>query len=538
MSTQTSINEKIENLKNLSNSKKIGIASAILLIVITIFVSFVYINKPNYEVLFSQLRGEDPSVVKSKLDDLKIDYQIEESNDGTITILVPESQKARARVEVSASFNPTGGTVGYEVLDEISFGETEKDREQKRKIALEGELVKTLERLPSINWARIHLDLPEKTILKISEDDNSDQASASVTLSLDKSQEITKVQIKGIAKMIANSVPGLNPENVVIIDENMVSLSEGIFGDSLNNDYSYGDNSKIQQNQEKELTNKTKRLLETIVGNGNVAVEVDTEMNFDVSEVVESKFGKSSPISEKTIEKENNTSQGPNIVPGADTNSDTEDYTTGSDSQSQRETYIETLTNYETEKTTSKTLKNGGEIKRLTISVVVNENALKDENGTVDQKIKDELLENAKKAVGFDENRNDEIQFTVIPFKEQPVEDRTIISIARDFSKPISSIIIVVAGFGLLAFLTKKAYDILSHSKVIQITARTSEEFQDMKDLSSGKTKSLSEEEDDDDDFMNVFNQKDINEKRIDKIIDTDPEQVRKILRYYKKDLD
>ena len=60
--------------------------------------------------------------------------------------------------------------------------------------------------------------------------------------------------------MIANSVPGLNPENVVIIDENMVSLSEGIFGDSLNNDYSYGDNSKIQQNQEKELTNKTKRL--------------------------------------------------------------------------------------------------------------------------------------------------------------------------------------------------------------------------------------------------------------------------------------
>lgn len=532
MNAQTSINNQIKQFKNLSSSKKIAVIASITFIIIAIITTLMYAQKPSYEVLFSQLRGSDPSTVTLKLDELKIKYQIKEESDGTITILVPGKDKAKALVDISANFSPTGGTVGYEILDKVSFGETEKDREQKRKRALEGELAQTLQMLPSINWARVHLDIPEKSILKVSEDDISN-SSASVTLSLNSNQDITKSQIKGIVKIVSNAVQDLDPSNVEVIDENMNSLSDGLFGDTANSAYSSDENSKIEKNLEKDLSSKAKRLLETIVGSGNVAVEVDAQMNFDVNEVVENTFGKSVPVSEKTIEKETDINNGSNDLPGSDTNADTEDYTTSDTSQNQSENYSETITNYETEKTTSKTLKSTGEIERLTISVVVNEESLQDDTGVVNQTLKNELLQNAKNAVGYKEDRADEIQFTVVPFNKV-VEDKNIFSVVKDLSKPITTIIVVVLGFVLIMFTIKKAYSLLSSSKSIQVIS--SGGFQDLNNSNSPISSSL--DSDDDDDFLDLSQELDINEKRVNKIIDTDPEQVRKVLRQYKKNLE
>lgn len=540
MNTQTSISNQIERFKNLSSSKKIAILGSIAFIIITIGITSLYINKPNYEVLFSQLRDDDPLAVTTKLDELKIDYQIVEENDGTITILVPDKDKARALVDVSSTFSPTSSVVGYEILDSISFGETEKDREQKRKRALEGELSRTLQMLPSINWARVHLDIPETSILKVSEDD-VDTASASVTLSLNSSQSISKNQIKGIIKIVSNSVQNLHPSNVEVIDENMNLLSEGIFNDSNGSLYTSEDNSKIESNLEKELSSKAKRLLETIVGSGNVAVEVDAKMNFDVKEVVENTFGKSVPVSEHTVEKNSEISDSSGtIVPGADSNADTEDYTTNEvgTSQNQKENYVETTTNYETEKTTSKTLKSSGEIERLTISVVVNETSLQDESGVVNEKIKDELLKNAKTAIGFNEDRNDEIQFTIVPFNETSVEKNSVIGTVSTLSKPITNIVVIILGFILILFTIKKCYSILTESKTIEAIA-SSNDFQDLSStLNSNGGNNYNNSGDDDDEFLDLSQELDINEKRINKIIDTDPEQVRKVLRQYKKNLE
>lgn len=533
MSAQTSINNQLQQFKQLDSSKKVIMLSGLVFIIIAFIVTVFYMQKPSYQVLLSKLTGDDPASVTRKLDELGVKYQIREESNGTITILVPEKDRAKALIDVSANFTPSGSSVGYEILDKVSFGETEKDRQQKRKRALEGELAQTLQMLPSINWARVHLDIPEQSILKISSEEDTVESSASVTLSLNSGYEPSKNQIKGVVKLVSNAVSGLKPENVEVIDENMVSLSEGLFeSNEFSSAYASNDNSKIQKNQEKNLSSKAKRLLEAIVGAGNVAVEVDAEMNFDVSEEVSNTFGKSTPLSEKTIEKNSSINSGNTIPPGADTNADTEDYVTSDTTQSQKEEYTETITNYETEKTTTKTLKSTGEIERLTVSVVVNEDALKDEKGNVDQKLKDELIQNAKNAVGFKSDRNDEIQFTVVPFKDT-VEKPGIFVTAKSFIAPGSKILLVILGFIAVLFTSKKASEVFKESSsIINIT---SGEFQDFNSASSSKS---SYNDDDDDEFLDLSQEIDINERRINKIIDTDPEQVRKVLRQYKKNLE
>lgn len=538
LSAQTSISNIINDFKNIDKTKKMLIVTGITFVIISILVSIIYLNNPTYEVLFSQLRDSDPSSVTNKLNEINVKYKIKEESDGSITILVPKEDKARARVDVSATFSPTGGTIGYESLDKISFGETENDRQHKRKIALEGELTKTLQLLPSVNWARVHLDVPEKSILKVSKDDEDVNASASVTLGLNSSSQLSTNQIKGIIKMISNSVSSLKPENVEVLDENMNLLSEGLFdGDS--NLITNEDNSKIKKNIEKDLSSKTKRLLEAIVGVGNVAVEVDTQMNFDVSEVVENKFGKSTPLSEKVIEKNNVSNSGTgDILPGVDTNSDTEDYKTSNSNTHQSESYVETITNYETEKTTSKTIKSPGEIERLTVSVVINEDALKDDSGNIDQNLKNELLQNAKTSVGFNQERKDEIQFTIVPFST-PVEEKTFVSTVLSHSSSIYMIIITILVFLFVFFTSRKALSLLSKSTPSAISLNG--EFVSLSSNNTSNTSSsasinnASESDDDDDDFMPLTQEVDVYEKRIGKIIDNDPEPVRKVLRHYKK---
>ena len=45
-------------------------------------------------------------------------------------------------------------------------------------------------------------------------------------------------------------------------------------------------------------------------------------------------------------------------------------------------------------------------------------------------------------------------------------------------------------------------------------------------------------DDEDEEEFLDLSQELDINEKRINKIIETDPEQVRKVLRQYKKNLE
>lgn len=452
------LNDFVRRFKKLNTNAKVIIIGGAAACVIAIGAGFLYSGKSEKTVLFSNLNAADASQVTTKLEELKTPYSVKENSDGTMSILVDEEQSAIARMEVSATFEPSGGVVGYELLDNTSFGETQSDREQKRIRALEGEITKTLQKLPFVDWARVHINVSDNSFLST----NQEPSTASVTLKLKAGSTINKNQTTGIIKMISNSVSGLSPENVEVLDENANLLSDGIFN---NDPYSSSDDQdSIGKEKEKNIRDKVQRLLDKVVGPGNSVVEVDLALNFDKKEIAEQILGEKVPVSEKEIVKETIINSGTNELPGVDSNSEQKDYVANevTSNNGSTEKYTETQTNYEIATRNEKTIVATGTIDKMTLSVVVNEPSITKENGTVDENLKSELLNNIKTAAGFNADRNDEVSLTATKFNTDIKNEKEALAKQESTKEMISKGIValaVVGALGVLVFLIKKASD-------------------------------------------------------------------------------
>lgn len=454
------LNNFVDRFKKLNKNTKIVVLGGATICVVAITAGFLYKGSSNDAVLFTNLSASDASQVTTKLDELKTNYKIKENSDGTITIMVDEKDTANARMEVSATFEPSSGVIGYELLDNTSFGETQADREQKTIRALEGEITKTLQSLPIIDKARVHINIAKNSFLSTSKEEST----ASVTLTLAANQTISKNQTIGIIKMISNATAGLTPQNVEVMDSNANLLSQGLF----NEDETSFDNSdefiKIEKEKENIAKEKVQRLLDRVVGSGNSTVEVDMDLNFDKKEIAEKILGDKVAVSEKEISKETKISEDGEIA-GADSNAEQEDYVsndTDPNNNGSSETYNENQTNYEISTRNEKTIVAAGSINKMTVSVVVNESAIADENGTVDQKLKDELLANIRTAAGVNDERNDEVSLTVTKFNDDAAQQEAALLKQENRNAMMAkglSLIVILASFGGLLFLVKKAFD-------------------------------------------------------------------------------
>ena len=262
--------------------------------------------------------------------------------------------------------------------------------------------------------------------------------------------------------MISNSVSGLSPENVEVLDENANLLSDGIFN---NDPYSSSDDQdSIGKEKEKNIRDKVQRLLDKVVGPGNSVVEVDLALNFDKKEIAEQILGEKVPVSEKEIVKETIINSGTKELPGADSNSEQQDYVANeaTSNNGSTEKYTETQTNYEIATRNEKTIVATGTIDKMTLSVVVNEPSITKENGTVDENLKSELLNNIKTAAGFNADRNDEVSLTATKFNTDIKNEKEALAKQESTKEMVSKGIVVLAvvgALGVLIFLIKKASD-------------------------------------------------------------------------------
>src|SRR3982750_3275974 len=88
-----------------------------LLTVVTIIGGMAFMkgaSAPSYSVLFSDLDAKAASSVVDKLKGDSVPYKL--SSQGT-AVLVPSNKVYDLRLSLSAAGLPTGGTVGYELLD-------------------------------------------------------------------------------------------------------------------------------------------------------------------------------------------------------------------------------------------------------------------------------------------------------------------------------------------------------------------------------------------------------------------------------------
>ncbi len=414
-----------------------------------------YGSRPDLVPLFPSLGQEDSQAVLSALRTKSIPHDIDTGADGKSLIQVPRGEAGRLRMEFAEEGIPSATVVeGWSLLDNSPFGESDFKQRVNRVRALQGELARTIGELHNIIGARVHLAIPEKGTLRM----HRERPSASVALRLRPQTELTKSQVKGIAHLVAQSVPGLAARLVSIVDDR---------GRLLHKPKSEGADSSEDDDRQRKLERETEenlvRLLESVVGHkkviANVTVEIDhsrveqTEESFDPDTVAIRSEQKSSDSRGERADNGNTSG-----VPGVQSNApEPVAPTTPNNTRSSNAERITDVTNYEISKTIRRVSRPAGTVARMSVAVLVDGRYGDDGKFLARSPAEMKQLEKlARSVVGFDIKRGDTVEVVQSPFAETVTGDpiAAIAPTAVEILRPYLPFLIlfVVAIVALLIF--------------------------------------------------------------------------------------
>lgn len=399
-----------------------------------------WLGTVSYTPLYSNLDESEAGEVVTYLTDNKIQYNL--TNAGK-TIEVPTDDVYKTRIALASQGLPRSGIVGYSIFDQNNLGMTDFLQNLNFRRALEGEITRTIMQLSEVQAARVHIVMPKERLFK----KDSQNATASVVLKLrGGSSTLSKHQIKGITHLVASSVEGLKPSNISIIDYDGNLLTSGSETDPLAGLSS--SQLEVRKQVEAYLQDKAQSMMDDVLGDGNAVIRVTADLNFQQIERTSEIFDANSP-SVRSEER---------VKANLATN-DKSDETSESSQEDNSETVI---TNYELNKTVEHLINAVGSIDRVSIAVMVDGHYTPVENadGVTEmsyqprsQEELDRLSAIVKNAVGFDTQRNDQIEMINIAFDRQDLTSQQQIldnMYQREFYTDIAK---KVGYFLLIAFL-------------------------------------------------------------------------------------
>ncbi len=328
-------------------------------------------SRPEYRPLFTNLTESDAAAVTAKLDERKVSYRL--SNGGS-TILVPRSEVDALRLQMAHDRVLKGTNVGFETWDESPLGMTESMMKVKRQRAIQGELERTIMAMEGVEAARVHLAQPEESPYL----DTKLSPTAAVTLKLKSGHRLSSSQVEAITHLVSYAVEGLSPQNVSVMDSDMNLLTGTRDPETGAPDFT-AKHAEMQRQQEERIKSDIQTMLAQVLGPNKSVVRVRAEMDFDRTKTTKktvqpTENGKGVPTTE--MEKEETykgTSAPPGGVPGATSAASVPTLLARAQHNVNNAlTSRQTSTQYEVS-TESQTIdKAVGTIKRLTVSVVMN----------------------------------------------------------------------------------------------------------------------------------------------------------------------
>ncbi|PKO15724.1 MAG: flagellar M-ring protein FliF [Chloroflexi bacterium HGW-Chloroflexi-10] len=401
-----------------TNPQRITMLALGLSILILVPVLLVWANRPTYAVAYSALSEEDAATIVEQMDLAGVDYQLKNSG----TILVPSDQVYEVRLQMAREGLPKSSAVGYELFNGNSLGMTEFTQKVNYQRALEGELERTISSLDAVETVRVHVVQPEKSLL------SNDQAltTASITIQEKSGKTLTSSNVKAVANLVASSVEGLSPENVVVIDTEGRMLSTGT--DSLENMTSQSDSHRaIELAAAAEIKRKVENMLSEVLGPDKAAVQASVVMSWNQKEITSNTFDPTpAAIRSSQIITENYTSDGTTVggVPGAESNLPVPgELVGGGEGATSYEKKEETL-NYEITQVQEKEVVAPGQIQKITLSVML--------DGITDQSQLDAIESVVAAAAGIDEARGDMLVVAPMAFDRTFIEEQEAVNTQQE----------------------------------------------------------------------------------------------------------
>lgn len=420
-------------IKTLGMGRLIGIAVGGFVSFALVYFLMAQMGGTPMSPLLHGLSEDDSLKIQISLDQQGVEYK---TLSGGATIMVEESQANRLRVQFAGEGIGTGSIVGYEIFDKSeTLGSTSFVQNINRVRALEGELTRTISSINSIDSARVHLSIAKRELFQR----NKETAKATVVIR-SRGGALDLNTVRAIQHIVANSVAGLSPSNVTIADETGGLLASG------NSDTGHGSGSassieeKILSTEER-TRQKVYEILSGVIpmGKARVQVQAVVERNsiIEQSEIFDpdNQVIKVSTNSEET--KENINSQGAdkpisvaNSLPGAEL---ADEPAANGPQKTDKSKVVREEISYLNSVTSRTTTIQPGEIKRLSIAVIVDGNYTQNADGTqVYSRRSDEELQQLTRliegAVGYNEERGDTIvvqsmEFTPVEILDSVADD-------------------------------------------------------------------------------------------------------------------
>ncbi len=384
-------------------------------------------RKPDFGLLYGELNPKESGEIIDFIKEENIPYQIGGSGS---TILIPTEKIYETRLRLASKGLPREES-GYELLDKVGFGTSDFVQRVNYRRAIQGELAKTIRHLDYIEWAQVHVAMPETSLFV--EDEKPPTASVILKLKMKSGGVLKPEQVASITHLVSSSVEGLKPENVAIADTrgNLLSKKEspssnaGVSNDQL----------EVKKKIEEYFVAKAQDILERIVGTGKSVVRVSADLDF---KHIDEKLVEFDPerrvpkVQTVTTRVSGGAPFSGGGVPGmqANLNLSQSGIIQSVGSSEEEET---AQTQYELSKTERIIADHGANLKRLSVAVLVD--GTYEENRTEDGKIqkiyvprsKDDMTRIAalvKQAIGIDEsgNRNDGFELQNVQFYEPSYE--------------------------------------------------------------------------------------------------------------------
>jgi flagellar M-ring protein FliF len=421
----------------------VGIAAAVAAGVTVVLWS----RGPNFSMLYANLAAEDQAQITQALDAAAIPYRLEANSNA---IMVPSERLSEARLKLAGQGLPNDDNGFSLMTKDPGLGVSQFVENARYQHAMETELAHTIASLRPVDGARVHLAVPRQSAFVRDQRDGS----ASVFVQLKAGRRLEQEQVQAIVNLVASSVPDLHSNQVTVIDQqgHLLTSPPGSDDSSLREE-----RFQVVQRMEDDYEQRIEAIVTPIVGTGRVRAQVVAQVDNATTEQATEDYKPNSQIIRSEQESQTTSRDGAQGggVPGALTNQPpasgvaqapppnkpapaaaaapapvagqaqtqaTADASAAATSAPDN-TASQSTKNYEIDRTVAYTRQPAGQLKRLTVAVVVDDMPVigKDGKPAKGRALTDAELAHittlVKDAVGFDEARGDSVNVVNASFR-------------------------------------------------------------------------------------------------------------------------
>ncbi len=454
----------ISQLRRISNQpavKRAMPAAAAIIVAFVGLISYLILQQPSRTTLYASLPQSEKSKIIDALTNAGVDATIDPT---TGDVMVPVSDYHESKMKLAAQGLPTSVPGGYDSLGEIQMGTSRSVESMRLKQSQEIELARSISEIDYVVAARVHLAIPEKSVFVR----DTAPVTASVFVQLLEGRSLGATQVKAITHLVSSSVPGLNEENVTIVDQ---------FGKLLSNPIDDPDaimsDSQLQHRVRLENIYRSRviSIITPIVGAGNVSAQINLDLDFTLSEETEEIVDPEGSVLRSEQNTLDTTSDGKaKGVPGALSNTPP----MAAELQSKPKSAVagenvlssssSNVRNYEVSRRVMTKKNPTGVIKLIQAAVLVRETTSINEDGIEVSSITDETKERitslVKDVIGFSEDRGDSLTVsssTFVPVLEgidKPWYEMEWVQ--KGLTQAIMVILLAIVTFGVLRPLVNR----------------------------------------------------------------------------------